>query len=389
MRRSLLAALAAPAALLAGCAFGAPQPPSDVSPTGVTLRGDIYSSFAGDTTWFFRYGETPAYGTETPHRTIAIADDQPHPVTEPITGLTRATTYHFQLCAADEEESPPRVNCSTDQTFRSAPGTAVVVFATQRDGNEEIFGMGANGEAPFNITASPAEEDEPDYFGDSLLAFVRNDDIVTMDLATGVATQVTTEDEYSNSRPAWSPDGTKIAFGSNRDHEAGEVHVMDADGTDVTRLTDNLSFDGEPAWSPDGTKIAFATDRDGGQPDIWVMDADGDNQVQLTDDPGADNEPSWSSDGERIAFQSDRDGNLEIYAMDADGSSEENLSNDARNDQNPDWASPYDQILFTRDGDEFSEVWKMDPDGGNQAGLTVPGTPEGDFDPTWGIFIAP
>ena len=158
VKQLLATAVLAAAVAVAGCAFGAPQPTTDVTTTSAMLNGDLYSSFAGDTTYFFKYGETTAYGTETPHRTVAIADDQAHPVSEEVAGLTRATTYHLQLCASDEEEDPPRVNCSTDQTFRTAPGAAPVIFATQRDGNEEIFGMGLGGEAPFNITDHPASD---------------------------------------------------------------------------------------------------------------------------------------------------------------------------------------------------------------------------------------
>ncbi len=72
------------------------------------------------------------------------------------------------------------------------------------------------------------------------------------------------------------------------------------------------------AWSPDGTKIAFTSDRDGNF-EIYVMNADGRNPTRLTSDPATDNFPAWSPDGTKIAFDSRRDGNFEIYVMNADG----------------------------------------------------------------------
>jgi Tol biopolymer transport system component len=97
-------------------------------------------------------------------------------------------------------------------------------------------------------------------------------------LATGPA---------NDHNPSWSPDGTEIAFDSDRDGNA-EVYVMNADGTNVRRLTNDPGGDGAPVWSPDGTKIAFV--RDG---DIWTMDPDGVNQVKLTDAAGYDSLPDW------------------------------------------------------------------------------------------------
>ena len=69
--------------------------------------------------------------------------------------------------------------------------------------------------------------------------------------------------------PSWSPDGTKIAFGTNRDGN-GEIYVMNADGSNLTNLTNNAADDSNPSWSPDGTKIAFRTTRDGNY-EIYVM----------------------------------------------------------------------------------------------------------------------
>ena len=90
-----------------------------------------------------------------------------------------------------------------------------------------------------------------------------------------------------------------------------------------------------PAWSPDGSRIAWSSERDGNR-EIYVMDADGSNPTNLTGDPGYDSSPAWSPDGQRILFNSRRDGNLEIYVMDADGSNQVRLTRNATSDGFPD-----------------------------------------------------
>jgi TolB protein len=137
-----------------------------------------------------------------------------------------------------------------------------------------------------------------------------------------------------NTRCDWSPKGNGIAFVSTRDTAAGaaaneEIYVMNADGSDVVRLTDVLGSDANPAWSPKGDRIAFESNRDG-RPEIYVMDADGSNQLRLTNFDTANpsnvsvTKPTWSPKGDRIAFhrrvglQGQR-GHLEVYTMNADG----------------------------------------------------------------------
>ena len=88
---------------------------------------------------------------------------------------------------------------------------------------------------------------------------------------------------------------------------------------------DDPGFDRSPAWSPDGSRIAFESFRDRNH-EIYVMNADGSDVIQLTDNRGFDRSPAWSPDGSRIAFDSDRDGNDEIYVMNADGSGQTNLT---------------------------------------------------------------
>jgi TolB protein len=115
-----------------------------------------------------------------------------------------------------------------------------------------------------------------------------------------------------------------------------------ADGSGVTKLTDNPASDSEPAWSPDGQKLAFTSDRDGDN-EVYVMNAaDGSGVTKLTDNPAFDSEPAWSPDGQKLAFTSDRDGldlgDFDVYVMNADGSGPvDRLTTSASGSRNPDW----------------------------------------------------
>ena len=119
--------------------------------------------------------------------------------------------------------------------------------------------------------------------------------------------------QWKDGSPAWSPDGKRIAFYSERDGNA-EIYVMNADGSGVTRLTRTAADEGYPSWSPDGRTITFDSDRDGNF-EIYAMDADGGNPRRLTTHPARDVSASWSPDGAGIAFMSDRGGGFDAYRM--------------------------------------------------------------------------
>jgi Tol biopolymer transport system component len=143
--------------------------------------------------------------------------------------------------------------------------------------------------------------------------------------------------------PTWSPDGSKLAFTSDR---AGndDIWAMKADGTGLTRLTTDPRRDWDPAWSPDGKEIAFGLPH--GQ-----RGALGDERRRLQsapadDEPRADRHPAWSPDGTKIAFDSDRSGNFEIYTMAADGTGVSWLTTNKVTDARPAWAPDGRWIAF-------------------------------------------
>jgi TolB protein len=261
-----------------------------------------------------------------------------------------------------------------------------LLFVSTREGDYAIYGVSAGGGHEHRLTKGKGDPSSPKGL-------------------------------FFATEPAWSPDGSLIAFVSKRDG-VSHVYVMDADGSGVRRLTDARAEDGGPTWSPDGRRIAFAREGalfvvasaggparrlgrafagrvdgpawspDGNsiafdyRPDgssfqeIWVVDADGRHPRRLTRLRALSGLPSWSPDGRRLAFQSNlRGGHSEIYSIALGGSGLRRETRSSIDTIQPAWSPDGKEIAFSRDG----AIWTVDR-GGHERKLT---SGDNDSAPVW------
>ena len=132
----------------------------------------------------------------------------------------------------------------------------------------------------------------------------------------------------------------KLVVSDNLNGFHNRLVTMNYDGSARTPITPDDFNNFKPAWSPDGSKIAFSS-RHGPETreDIWVVDADGTDPQQVTAIFGQDTDPTWSPDGSKIAFTTNQDGNSEIYVVNADGTGLHNITNNVENqDTTPAWS---------------------------------------------------
>jgi TolB protein len=271
------------------------------------------------------------------------------------------------------------------------------------------------------VTPTPTNEPIPDlifgsdYFGNFQICRLSGNGTIITNLS---------QNAYGDSHPDVSPDGSKILFLSNRNGNQ-DIYMMDIDGTNQVMLNDDPSYDYDPDWSPDGNRVIFSTNRFDGFTRLAIMNADGTNITRLIDPPdsrfGLEVSPDWSPDGNTIVFEGvgvdfqlctisidgsglitigsvdgisakwspdgtrlavharydvGHAGQGNIFTMAPDGSSLVQLTDDDNSNQQPVWSRDGSKIAFYRNG----LIYIMNADGTNTRCVMCTGI---NSNPTW------
>ncbi|UCE65150.1 MAG: PD40 domain-containing protein [Candidatus Zixiibacteriota bacterium] len=274
---------------------------------------------------------------------------------------------------------------TSDAIFTVWPQGGLIAFTSDRDGQNNLFTMWADGSHQRKITDGAEGDYDASWSPDcSKIAFASYSggiqDIYIMNSDGSDPVNISNNATSHDNRPFWSPNGDKIAFSSYRTGN-WEVYIMNPDGSEQYNLTVNGAADYYCSWNPEGDRLAFHSNR-GGNWDIYLMDDDGSNQTRITTSGAVDAYPSWSPNGLLIVFRSNIPGNNDIYLMNVDGSLQTNISNHGGDDQFPRWSPDGMRIIFCSNRTGDFEIYVMNIDGTNLQNLSnTPGY--SDVYPSW------
>lgn len=264
-------------------------------------------------------------------------------------------------------EAPPT------ETGEPPPIQGTIAFESNREGGPGIYALAAPDLTVTQLSGSNGVDSQPAYSPDGtkiVYSSTQGDgdsEIFTMNANGGNVSQLT-DNSDQDIYPTWFSD-TQILFTSNRDGDQ-EIYIMDVDGNNQTNLTQSVDVDD---FYPTklGSKIAFTSNREDNRRQIFVMDADGNNQINISVNNFEDFFPRATRSGDRLVFVSSRDGGQDdVFVMGADGSDQRNVSNSPSQDTYPSWSPDAEWIAFTSDRSGNIDIFVMRVSGEDVFNLT-------------------
>jgi Tol biopolymer transport system component/uncharacterized RDD family membrane protein YckC len=334
---------------------------------GTPIESTLVFAFDGTTEYFLNCQHTKAHAVEVERGCDQIV--RTFKVTAPGSAASAATA---------STATAPR------------PGNKIV-FTSNRTGTYNIYLVNADGSGLRQLTQFQiGEVARPSLSPDGItILFQRQDKpAATSDIwgvqADGSRMRSLTPEPDDEGSPTWSPDGTKVAFASNRS-SASDIFLMNPDGSGIKQLTHNSAIEDDPVFSPDGKQLAFLKEGSIADPPVlqlWTMNADGTGARQLTKTPVEIERPAWSPDGNKIAFTRSHGGNTDVFVIDADGGQEQLLIGGPADDYQPTWSPDGKTIAFGSNRDGPPSLYLLHTDGGRISRLTRPGKGQ-DEDLSW------
>ncbi len=331
--------------------------------------------------------ETPEGPTETPTETPEGPTETPVDPTETPEGPTETPTepptawvpfpnepavcvdwlvYHTDITGdweifrlgdlPDGQTGDPNLSKGVD-AFDVAPSRSPdnlsIAFASNRDGNWEIYMATVDGQLTERVTYnSEAIDIDPVWSpAGTLVAYESNRgdnwEIYLVDTQTG-AERLLVSSDGNDLNPFWSPDGSQLLFQSDRSGQ-WQIYVLDLASDEVTLLSDGIGDDLDPQYSFDGQKIAFRSFRDGEDSAIYIMDADGQNVELISELGGEASNHVWAPDDVAIGYQSNLDGDLDIYVYEFESGITRQVTDNDIPDYAPTWICNSATVVFTSD----------------------------------------
>ncbi len=254
--------------------------------------------------------------------------------------------------------------------------------------NKEIYLCDADGYGRRSITKNASINLNPRWSPTgSSIAYTGyaagNPDLYIADLGKGQIRRVAAKAGI-NTGGAFGPGGSILALTQTVGSDSEIFTIDPATGRELARLTSSPGIDVSPSFSPDGSQIAFVSERSGG-PQIYVMNKDGSGAHRVSFQGSQNTSPSWSPKGDRIAFVG-RDGHFDIFTVKTDGSNTQRVTQGTGDNEDPSFSPEGDYIAFSSTRSGAAHIWIASADGDFQAQITSGGG--GYTNPNWSPHLS-